>query len=497
MRASLPSFRLIAFATLLLAPAPPLAAEEATASGAAGNLEYAFWAFLLGLLAAASLLLGSGLAIFWKPRAGLTASLTAFGAGALLAALSVEIVAPHAMAVLGHGAGGPEGEPHGADPLTALVAMLVGSVAGGIVFVLLDQLIGAHGGYLRKTATTISYLGKRRQQRMRHMLQRLGQIEFLRSLPPEHVQELVRYVRPVAFQKDERLFSEGDRGDRLYFLAQGEIELLKGGAHFKRLGAGEVLGEIALLTGAPRTASAVARTHVLAIELLKEDFDRLRKTSPELEAATARLASARLDELRERHEEAGRATADWARQAADALRYGTALPTPQEVKQAASEHKSAALAIWLGTLLDGLSESFVIGTSLLALISARLATGAPSLTEVVPYTFLAGLFLSNFPEALSSSVGMKDQGWDGHKILLLWGSLVVITAAGSAVGYLVGSEVNYLVVVGVEGLAAGAMLTMVAQAMIPEAVHLGGASVVGLSTLAGFLSAVAFKILER
>jgi zinc transporter ZupT len=92
---------------------------------------------------------------------------------------------------------------------------------------------------------------------------------------------------------------------------------------------------------------------------------------------------------------------------------------------------------------------------------------------------------------------MKDQGWKGHKILLLWGSLVAITAAGAAVGYLVGSEVNYLVVVGVEGLAAGAMLTMVAQAMIPEAVHLGGASVVGLSTLAGFLSAVAFKILER
>ena len=238
MRPSLRYTRQFTFTALLVFPAPLVASEESAAHGAAGNLEYAFWAFLLGLLAAASLLVGAGLAIFWKPRAGLTSALTAFGAGALLAALSVEIVAPHAMAVLGHAAGGPGGETHGTDPLAALVAMLVGSVAGGIVFVLLDQIIGAHGGYLRKTATTISYLGKRRQQRMQHMLQRLGQIEFLRSLPPEHVQELVRYVRPVAFQKDERLFSEGDRGDRLYFIAQGEIELLKGGVHFKPLGAG-------------------------------------------------------------------------------------------------------------------------------------------------------------------------------------------------------------------------------------------------------------------
>lgn len=469
----------------------------ATAAPPVAGPEYAWWAFLLGALAASALLLGAGMAIVWKPRAGLTAAMTAFGAGALLAALSVEIVAPHAMAVLGREAGGPEGATHGADPVMTLLVLLAGCVAGGIIFVLLDQIVSAHGGYLRKTATTITYLGKRRKERMQHMLERLAQIEFLRRIPPDHVEELVRYVRPVAFQKGEWLFKQGDPGDRLYFIAQGQIDLLKNGQHFKTLGAGEVLGEIALLTGAPRTATAGARTHVLAIELLKEDFDRIRKLSPQLEAAASQLASARLDELRERDEQAGRAAAEWAQQAAHALRTGAELPTPQEVRQAASEHKSAALAIWLGTLLDGLSESFVIGTSLLALITARLATGTPSLGEVVPYTFIAGLFLCNFPEAMSSSLGMKDQGWKGHKIIGLWFSLVVITAAGAAVGYLVGAEVSHVVVVVIEGIAAGAMLTMVAQAMIPEAVHIGGANVVGLSTLAGFLSAVAFKVLER
>lgn len=467
------------------------------AASAEFSFEYALWAFALGTLAAAALPLGSMLAVLWKPKPGLTAALTAFGAGALLAALSVEIVAPIAMAVLErNGRAGIEGGTHGSNALAALITLIVGCVVGGVIFVLLNQVVSAHGGYLRKTATTIGYLSQRRKKRTRRMLERLGQIEFLRSIPPEHVQGLVDYVRPVAFAKDEKVFSQGDRGDRMYFLEQGEIVLFKDGREFKTLGAGDVLGEIALLTGAPRTAQAAARRHTVALELLKEDFDRIRKISPELEAATSRLASQRLDELRLQEEVVGRAAAEWAEKAADALRTGTALPTPQEVRLAASEHKSAALAIWLGTFLDGISESFVIGTSFIALLSAKMAQAVPTFLEVIPFTFVAGLFLSNFPEALSSSAGMKEQGWRPAKILGLWLSLVLLTAIGAVAGYTLGAGVDPTVVLVIEGIAAGAMLTMVAQAMIPEAVHLGGPNIVGISTLAGFLSTVAFKILE-
>lgn len=62
---------------------------------------YAFWAFLLGGLSAVSLPLGSIIGIVWQPGARLTASLTAFGAGALLAALSVELIAPTVMEFVG------------------------------------------------------------------------------------------------------------------------------------------------------------------------------------------------------------------------------------------------------------------------------------------------------------------------------------------------------------------------------------------------------------
>jgi CRP-like cAMP-binding protein len=471
-------------------PAPASAASTGFAA------KYAVWALLLGALSAISLPLGSLLGLVWRPRTGVTSALTAFGGGALLAALSVELVAPTAMAVMGHGAGGPEGDPHGGSAQGALIALLIGGLVGGVLFVALDQLVNAHGGFLRKSATTITYLARRRKQRMERMLQRLAHVEFLRSIPPEHVQMLVDYVRPAAFAPGERVFGEGDRGDRMYFIEQGEVALSRGGAEFKTLGAGDVLGEIALLTGAPRTAQAVARTHAVALALLKEDFDRVRRASPELEAAIARLASQRLEENRQLDAAAARAAEEWAEQAVDALRQGQSAPTPQEVRQAASEHSGAPLAIWLGIFLDGIPESFVIGATFLAILTLKMAQGVPTFLDIIPYTLIAGLFLSNFPEAMSSSLGMKDQGWGAPKILGLWVSLVVLTAVGAGVGYAMGARVDHTIVVGMEGVAAGAMLTMIAQTMIPEAVHLGGAVIVGLSTLAGFLSAVAFKLLE-
>jgi zinc transporter ZupT len=109
---------------------------------------------------------------------------------------------------------------------------------------------------------------------------------------------------------------------------------------------------------------------------------------------------------------------------------------------------------------------------------------------------IAGLFLSNLPEALSSSVQMRNQGMKVSKILLLWTSLVLMTAIGAAIGAYVGEHVPHGYLVFVEGLAAGAMLTMICAAMLPEAAHLASPNLVGLSTLTGFLCSILFKLLE-
>ena len=168
-----------------------------------------------------------------------------------------------------------------------------------------------------------------------------------------------------------------------------------------------------------------------------------------------------------------------------------------QLKSESEKHSGAALAIWLGILLDGIPESLIIGAGLADLVVER-AHMADQLRflRVIPYTLIAGLFLSNFPEALSSAANMLKQGMNHKKIMLMWGSLMVMTGVGAGLGFLLGGVLPLTWIVFIEGVAAGAMLTMIASTMIPEAVHLGSPHVVGLSTLGGFLSAILFKLLE-
>jgi zinc transporter ZupT len=155
------------------------------------------------------------------------------------------------------------------------------------------------------------------------------------------------------------------------------------------------------------------------------------------------------------------------------------LPTGEALEKKHASHDNAAVAIWLGNLLDGLPESFVVGTVLMATVTTSVHAGvAVSFWDVLPYTLLAGLFLSNLPEALSSSAQMRMQG------------------IAAALGALMGAWVPHNAMVFIEGLAAGAMLTMICAAMLPEATHLAPPNWVGLATLSGFFSALLFKVLE-
>ena len=108
---------------------------------------------------------------------------------------------------------------------------------------------------------------------------------------------------------------------------------------------------------------------------------------------------------------------------------------------------------------------------------------------------VAGVFLSNFPEALSSSVLMLGQKYSRTKILIMWTSITVMTSIGAVIGNLFFRSHSPGVIAAIEGMAAGAMLTMIAETMLPEAYERGG-MVVGLSTLAGFLAALFVKYIS-
>lgn len=129
-------------------------------------------------------------------------------------------------------------------------------------------------------------------------------------------------------------------------------------------------------------------------------------------------------------------------------------------------------ALVLGALLDGIPESAAIGITLVEGGGVGVAV-------------VAAVFLSNIPEGLSASAGMKASGSPTRHILGLWATVAVASTIAAAAGYGLLGDSDPVVVATVQAFAAGAVLTMLADTMVPEAVKYAG-SYVGLVTVLGF-----------
>ena len=148
-------------------------------------------------------------------------------------------------------------------------------------------------------------------------------------------------------------------------------------------------------------------------------------------------------------------------------------------KDATGQQESGSgLAIVLGTVLDGIPESIVIGLTIFE-------------SGTVGVAYLTAVFISNVPEALSSTAGLLAGGWKRSRILWMWISIAVVSALASFVGYAVFQDAPPDTVAFVLTFAAGGILTMLADTMMPEAYRHGG-KLVGVVTTLGF--AVAYMI---
>jgi ZIP family zinc transporter len=140
-----------------------------------------------------------------------------------------------------------------------------------------------------------------------------------------------------------------------------------------------------------------------------------------------------------------------------------------------ADHPGSGLAIAVGALLDGIPESIVIGVSM-------IEGGVVSMVAVV------AIFLSNLPEGLSSAAGMKRAGRTATYIFGIWAAIAVLSGIAALAGYTFFSGFSADVIAATTAVAAGAILAMLADTMIPEAFEQAH-HFAGLITVAGFLVA--------
>ena len=131
-------------------------------------------------------------------------------------------------------------------------------------------------------------------------------------------------------------------------------------------------------------------------------------------------------------------------------------------------------AMFLGALLDGIPEARILGLTL-------------ALGGTISIAFLAAIFVSNIPQGLAGTTSLQAAGYTDGRITRMWAWLTVACGLASLLGYLLADQVTDAGT-NAEAFAAGAVLTMLADSMMPEAFANGG-RLVGLLTVIGFLVA--------
>jgi len=137
----------------------------------------------------------------------------------------------------------------------------------------------------------------------------------------------------------------------------------------------------------------------------------------------------------------------------------------------------------LAIILDGIPESIVIGLGIFEGGKVSLA-------------MLVAVFVSNLPEAIAGSSGMKAGGWKNSKIILLWFSIAIICALASVAGFTLFTNTSEHWLAFIQAFAGGAILMVLANSMMPEAFEHGG-KFAGVATVFGFFLSVAMIILEN
>jgi CRP-like cAMP-binding protein len=425
---------------------------------------------LLGLLTTSSSIVGAALGLYVPLSKRMLACVLAFAAGALISGLAIELAFE----------GAEQLHQQGFDANAAWVFISSGFAIGAIIYYFTSLFLDQKGAAIRYPTRFREYALGRKQEEAKQTIRLLSKCDLLRHLPPEEIERILPCVSTRHLDDGEILFHAGEPGNALYIVAQGKVDVLSAaageplnghvaGEKLAQLSEGQAFGEMALLSGEPRTATIQSAAPTDLLEIAKDDFDRLVANDRQLATAVRRLSHERAL----RNLSSGEANpTQWARVAASNLEH---LSRSEAEKALAEAGQGAGMAIVLGNILDTIPGCLVIGAKFTGLESLSL-------------TLIIGMFVGGIPEAAASASMLKKAGYKPFGIFALWSTVLVAGVVAAAVGKIfIGSGSH--VAIFFQAVAGGAVLALIAHAMIPESIHEGGSLIV-LPAVAGFLFAL-------
>jgi CRP-like cAMP-binding protein len=431
-------------------------------------------ASLLGLATTSSSLLGAAVGLYVPFSKRPLACLLGFAAGALISALAIELAYEGALSL----------HHRGYDARAAWAFVSAGFAAGAILYYSASLFLEQRGAAVRCVTQFREYAQARKQANAKARIELLAASELMRHLPAEQIERILPVLHDRQLKKGGILFRAGDPGDALYIVGRGKVEVLAEGAHgtpaatgaIAVLGEGHAFGEMSLLSGDPRSATirAIEDTEVLKID--KSDFERLVATDPAFADAVERISHQRaINNL----SAGGADAARWAKVASRSLDHLSRHETSKLLTEAAN---GAGMAIVFGNILDTIPGCLVIGAKFTAFGNLSL-------------TLMLGMFLGGIPEAAASASMLTKASYRPAAIFGLWSTVLVAGVVAAAAGKAFIGSSDALAAIFAQALAGGAVLALVAHAMIPVALEEGGSLVV-LPTVAGFLFALYLALAE-
>jgi CRP-like cAMP-binding protein len=430
-------------------------------------------ASLLGFGTTSSSMLGVAIGLYLPFSKRPLACLLAFAAGSLISALAIELAYEGAQSL----------HHQGFNTHAAWAFVSAGFAAGAIIYYSTSLFLEKKGAAVRYVTQFREYALARKQADANERIKLLATCDLMRHLPAEQIEQILPCIHAHHLDQAEILFKAGDAGDALYIVARGKVEVLTGGLNgaesggaIAQLGQGHAFGEMSLLSGGSRTATIRALEDTDLLKIGKDDFDRLVATDRQLADAVKRISHQRAI----RNLSAGGTDAAlWAKVASGSLDHLNRHETGKMLTEAAN---GAGMAIVLGNILDTIPGCLVIGAKFTAIGNLSL-------------TLMLGMFLGGIPEAAASASMLTKAGYRPGAIFGLWSSVLVAGVVAAAAGKAFIGSSEALTAIFAQALAGGAVLALVAHAMIPVALEEGGSLVV-LPTVAGFLFALYLALAE-